>query len=111
MLADEQHGVSHQYFAHQGSLDDPRHIFVCYGRLRRHTFFSTAAAAAATLTIHLGPRVNNAISYIIYKAGFLKIFMNRSDLYYCNFQDSLWVLRIGFNPSYSQRRGKMIFTT
>ena len=86
MLADEQHGVSHQYFAHQGSLDDPRHIFVCYGRLRRHTFFSTAAAAAAaaaaaTLTIHLGPRVNNAISYIIYKAGFLKIFMNRSDLY------------------------------
>ena len=63
VAADEQRGVSHQYFAHQGSLDDPRHIFVCYGRLRRHTFFSTAAAA--TLTIHLGPRVNNAISYII----------------------------------------------
>ena len=106
MLADEQHGVSHQYFAHQGSLDDP--VIFLWAMGDCDTRFSTAAA---TLTIHLGPRVNNAISYIIYKAGFLKIFMNRSDLYYCNFQDSLWVLRIGFNPSYSQRRGKMIFTT
>ena len=60
MLADEQHGVSHQYFAHQGSLDDP--VIFLWAMGDCDTRFSTAAA---TLTIHLGPRVNNAISYII----------------------------------------------